>query len=608
MQRIAILSVRSNTISKISKIKKRKNIYIYTHFIYSFQSEKYYPPKMKFTSTLFLFSLFVLTSVKARSQISPVWQTYFGGSGSEVVHASLRCANGDYLIAATSSSPSGFPASNAVNSTFSGMFDGLLVRFTSSGEMVWWTFYGSNQADLISHIQEDGEGNIWVAGTTRGNIPTSPNAFTVSLPFGSGTNVFIAQFSSSGEWLSATLLGGDGDEGVSSFKLLPNGKINVVGQTSSPNLATSGALDGELNGDVGLFIAIIDGVTDLQELSYVEGSDGFLGSNFGAGNQSYFTSDGTIIFIEPTSATTGVATSDALFPEPIATFNSIVGEMTTAGEIIWATYYPRDAFNGCAHLGNGYFSIFGRVANDNNLATPGAYQEEIDGSGDGFISLWRETGELVWATYIGNDDTDLITEEINTVTYTEGKIFFSGTVSTASTLSTPDAWQTEPLSANTMKSSIFGWFNEEGELEYCSYLPQNTGVSNTSSMFIDASTLVIPMNSTTYDEWVLSPELNQNHSGGFDICVVKFDLESHIDEKNTPLSLTLFPNPTSDFLFLSGINLAHAKMQIVDTSGKVCLEAFGIEPIQVNQLTKGTYVLHVQTKDGMAFGKPFLKL
>lgn len=81
-----------------------------------------------------------------------------GGSGDEWGLATTLCLNGDYLIAGQSNSPE--LSRQATGSAA----DGLLMRVTQSGGIVWQRHFASRWGSSLSAVQETPQGHIRVAG------------------------------------------------------------------------------------------------------------------------------------------------------------------------------------------------------------------------------------------------------------------------------------------------------------------------------------------------------------------------------------------------------------------------------------------------------------
>ena len=95
-----------------------------------------------------------------------IWSTYFTGSeGASGSAVSQDIYNNIYITGATIST-SGIATKGAYDTTLSGRSDVFLAKFDSSGNQVWSTYYGGSDIDNASTIAIDSLSNIYIAGET----------------------------------------------------------------------------------------------------------------------------------------------------------------------------------------------------------------------------------------------------------------------------------------------------------------------------------------------------------------------------------------------------------------------------------------------------------
>ena len=113
--------------------------------------------------------------------------------------------------------------------------DVFLAKFAPDGRtLLFATYFGGMGNDSASGVQIDGSGNVWVAGTTSSvDLPVSSNALQGSLK--GSMNGFLVKFSSTGQYLASTYLGGSAADTIKSFKVDNGGNVWLTGLATSPD-------------------------------------------------------------------------------------------------------------------------------------------------------------------------------------------------------------------------------------------------------------------------------------------------------------------------------------------------------------------------------------
>ncbi|MCE7734777.1 MAG: hypothetical protein GPJ54_07875 [Candidatus Heimdallarchaeota archaeon] len=127
--------------------------------------------------------------VKLSSLGVPDWIKIIGSNATD--HAcgiAINNQNNIIIMAATKSN--NFPMVNAINSTYGGGWDGLLLQLNSGGELAFSTYFGGSNNDLGSSILISGEFVHLFGYTSSENLPTKG----VDSTFGGVTDAFYAKF------------------------------------------------------------------------------------------------------------------------------------------------------------------------------------------------------------------------------------------------------------------------------------------------------------------------------------------------------------------------------------------------------------------------------
>jgi hypothetical protein len=95
-----------------------------------------------------------------------VFTSYLGGSGEEYPYDGKVDSQNNIIIAGETSSTD-FPVVNAFNDTYSGNTDGFVAKFNPENDLVFSTYFGGSNLDLVSDICIDSNDNIIAIGMTR---------------------------------------------------------------------------------------------------------------------------------------------------------------------------------------------------------------------------------------------------------------------------------------------------------------------------------------------------------------------------------------------------------------------------------------------------------
>ncbi|NHJ38948.1 MAG: hypothetical protein FK731_02865, partial [Asgard group archaeon] len=160
-----------------------------------------------------------------------IFSTYLGGSGEDLVHNSIIDSNDNIIIAGVTSSEN-YPTINAYQENYNGGGDSFISKISSDGqEIIFSTFLGGSDLDIVSSVKLDNYGNIVVTGFTySSNFPTL-NPIQAEL---NGTSdIFISKFNPDGILLYSTFFGGSGLDTGRDLTYDSNNNYILTGHTTS---------------------------------------------------------------------------------------------------------------------------------------------------------------------------------------------------------------------------------------------------------------------------------------------------------------------------------------------------------------------------------------
>ncbi len=103
------------------------------------------------------------------------WASYFGGANFDACWGICADRSGNIFATGYSQSTSGIATTGVYQTALAGTQDGYLCKFTSTGSMAWSTYFGGNGSDGGDAIVMDTLGHIFLGGysTSTSGIATS---------------------------------------------------------------------------------------------------------------------------------------------------------------------------------------------------------------------------------------------------------------------------------------------------------------------------------------------------------------------------------------------------------------------------------------------------
>lgn len=316
-----------------------------------------------------------------------VFSTFLGSERDDFASSVAVADDGTVLVAGKTSSP-GWPTTvGALDNTYNGggieVGDAFVTRLSADGtSLVWSTFLGGAADEFINAMGIAPDGSVMLAGwTSSPDFPTTVGAYDTVL--GGTSDGFAVRLSADGSTvLQSTFLGGSFDENATALAIEPDGTIDVVGTTLSPDFpVTAGAVQssyagGGFYGD-GFIARLNADLTSLIWASYHGGSsDDFLtgvrAHDSGALLLSGWTNSSNLpVSADADDSTLGGSTDAFLtFIEP------------ATGSLIFGTYIGGPAPDKALAVGlatSGLVLVVGGTSSSAFPVTPGSYDTDFSG-------------------------------------------------------------------------------------------------------------------------------------------------------------------------------------------------------------------------------------
>ena len=505
------------------------------------------------------------------------WATYFGDSSLEITGTVYT--KGNIFIVGKTSGESPNIQQMVNEQSFQAAFgggnsDGFIAKFSTEGQLIWFTYYGGAGDDRITNITTDGD-KIYVIGQTSSEEMATANVHQVSL---NGTSDgFIASFDENGNLIWHSYFGGENTDRIDSVTHHGN-NLYLYGTTKSyNNIATTGAfqetiaMDGTTEDYTNNFVAKfsntgqriwgtyygvatvstvksrISGISVNESGLYVAGWD--IGATIST-NNTYFGTVGAFLEVRPGNAS-----------------SLYLSKFSFDGNRLWSTY-----FSGYSNTGNpvSIFPVFNGnemnvsknvVANANGvymsgsalgtdgIATTGSFQPTKTQLSTIFVTHFSDTGERLWGSYLGNSSGGINQSQSNYLSSDViGNIYISGGTSTVTDISTVDGYQSQKNGAGDLfvakvsadgTSKIYGtYYGGNDNEKYGHTIPIGDG-----SVFylIGMSRSSGLATSGAFQEEVLGSE---------SLLVSKFIVEELSVQDYNKNNIVLYPNPVQNHLFI----------------------------------------------------------
>ena len=184
------------------------------------------------------------------------YSTFLGGSGDDQVYGIAVNSSGNTYVAGSTYS-SDFPVTTgSYDTVFNENGDAFVTKLNTNGSaLVYSTFIGGSDEDLVYGIAVDSSGNACLTGSTySSDFPVTAEAFDPS--FNGEWDIFVTKLDGNGQSLIySTFIGGSSSDVGSAIGIDSSGNAYVTGITYNTDYpVTSGAYNTSFNGSSDTFV------------------------------------------------------------------------------------------------------------------------------------------------------------------------------------------------------------------------------------------------------------------------------------------------------------------------------------------------------------------
>ncbi|HLS30425.1 MAG TPA: T9SS type A sorting domain-containing protein [Flavobacteriaceae bacterium] len=325
------------------------------------------------------------------------WSTYFQGNrSSDILNIEAGNDNDLYVYGETRSDDLGTdgvfkqnippPYYNDDGVEYAPNYP-ILARFDDSGQLIWATYYGpdilSSDDGAISSVYSglgvDSQNNVYINGRTSS---THQDYFGTSgthqSSHGGGLNdMFVAKFSSSGQRLWGSYFGGEGEEVMEQLQVLRGDQIYITGVTTSQtNIATDDAWKTDLTTGNSSFVARMNPNGTLIWSTYLSPA---MPSTLSVGTDSA----ANVYLYTSVPENPDIITNDSYQNS----FSGGASDMAllkfdfSGSQLLWGSYYGGSGIEvgswtkSMIIFNENTIYAVGRTTSENNIVSPGAFQE-----------------------------------------------------------------------------------------------------------------------------------------------------------------------------------------------------------------------------------------
>lgn len=328
-----------------------------------------------------------------------LWTTFVGGNGNDFCTAIATTEDGHVIVIGYTSSTN-LSFGPVTSSYQGGNRDAFCSKLTKEGELVWTVYIGGNGDDYTQDLAIDNYGDIYVVGKTSSSVV--PFASQLQPNYGGGTfDGFLTKISSNGEVNKFTYLGGSGTDEIKDLTFDRDGNLCICGSTAGVEILSSITTMPYFGGVSDAFVTCINENFELNWAEYIGGAGADLFNTIAldtAGNVVVGgnTNSGPIAFLD---------NSGVLAPNNT---DAMLMSFSPVGTLLWSQFVTG---SGAESVKDIHVDLFGNIyvggtTESANLTVQDAFQEQLAGGIDMFISKYNTLGEMKWQSYMGGASHD----------------------------------------------------------------------------------------------------------------------------------------------------------------------------------------------------------
>jgi hypothetical protein len=511
---------------------------------------------------------------KLNSNGNFMWAKGMGGSTFDYGRSiSVDSIGNVYVMGDFRGTADFFSGSGAVYLTSRGSSDVFIQKFNPSGIFVWVKQMGGVGTDVGQAITIDGFGNIYSTGYFDGTANFDPGAGTASLTSNGSSDVFVQKLNPLGDFIWAKSMGGTGTEGSNDIAIDHSMNIYLIGWFEGsadfdPGVGTTSLTS---NGSDDIFLQKLDSLGNFLWATHMGGPDSDVGYGLTVDDLNSIYTIGN--FKSTVDFDPGAGVSNLTSNGNIDCFAQKLGQcLSSSGTDTLSTCGPYTWIDGNTYSSSNNTATY-TLTNSSGCDSVVTLNLTINNSSSGIDTL-STCGPYTWI------DGNTYSSSNNTATYT---LTNSAGCDSVVTLNLTINY----VDVTTYVNGITIWANN----------------TNASYQWIDCDNFYAPIPGETYRSFTpfsngnYAVELIEYNCIKISNCVPIATIG--ISERNTIQNFRMYPNPSNEFVTVTGA-LGSYEIEVFDLTGrKMITTEMTTNSLQldVSSLTQGVYLLKVIDKE-----------
>ncbi|NBG65711.1 T9SS type A sorting domain-containing protein [Acidiluteibacter ferrifornacis] len=527
-----------------------------------------------------------------------IWAKRIGGSGYDNGLEIVVGSSGNIFCVGEFQGTVDFnPGTGTYNLTAQGGYNIFILKLTSFGDFVWaksMKGYGHPGSVIV-----DASDNIYTTGSFQDTVDFNPGTGVYNLTSNGSSDIFISKLNSSGNFIWAKSMGGNGIDGSQSITLDGMGNVYI-----------SGLYEGVVDFDPGIntYNLTSNGYSDVF-ICKLDVNGNFLWAKSVGSSVYYDESRSLVSDVQGNLYIGGTFYGTVDFDPGVSIYNLtsnafddiFILKLNSSGDFVWVKSIgggSSEHINSMAldTSGNVYATGEYSLTVDFN-PNAGTYNLTSNGGYDIFILKLNSSGGFVWAKSIGGTGFDngfSLTTDIHGNLYTTG--VFSETVDFDPGIGTYGL--TSNGGGDIFVSKFSQCIINTTITDNSPYLTANA--TNASYKWLDCDNNYTIIPGATNQTFVATAngnyavEVTQNNCTDTSLCVNVTGVG--INKLSNKNEITVYPNPSNGIFIVEQPVVASSSYIVVDLSGKIILQntiTSTREVIDLSAYSKGVYFLRV---------------